>query len=124
MTPAAKGQPAERQPFRGPLESATGAAPRPEPPLASGPAGVYGTADAGYRADPSGSLKHGYYTAEAIEARRLAGEETWEQAKARLAREDRRRGGRERREMRNIIRELNRIMGKPGPFLDSLNKEH
>lgn len=29
-------------------------------------------------------LKHGYHTPEAIEARRKAGEETWEQAKARL----------------------------------------
>lgn len=57
--------------------------------------------------------KHGRYSREAIEARRLANQETWEQAKARFAREERRRDSRQAREVREITRQLNRLLGRP-----------
>ena len=57
--------------------------------------------------------KHGQYSREAIEARRLANQETWEQAKARFAREERRRDSRQAREVREITRQLNRLLGRP-----------
>lgn len=58
------------------------------------------------------TLTHGYYTAEAIEARRLARQETWEAAKRRIEREDRRRQGQQRREMRGLRPQLDRLLGK------------
>lgn len=55
--------------------------------------------------------KHGYYSREAREQRRIANQETWEQAQARIRREMRRQQGQTNREVRALMRDINRLTG-------------
>jgi hypothetical protein len=57
--------------------------------------------------------KHGRFSREAIEARRIADYETIEQAMRRFERMQRRARAQQNRQLRTFTREMNRLLGRP-----------